>query len=174
MRATDLLMEEHLLIERGLRTLLALAERGKPGLEITAVLSFLSEFADGHHHAKEEKILFPALEEAGFPADAGPVAVMLHEHDVGRAFIAQMRANAALDTEQARRAFRDAAKQYVDLLSQHISKENNVLFRLADNAIQGQDRRRVEEDFDTYESGAQPVRSRHQQELEKLASSVGT
>jgi hemerythrin-like domain-containing protein len=174
MRATDLLMEEHLLIERGLRTLLALAERGKPGPEITAVLSFLSEFADGHHHAKEEKILFPALEEAGFPADSGPVAVMLHEHDMGRGFIAQMRQNAALDTDEARRAFREAAKGYADLLSQHISKENNVLFRMADNAIQGPDRRRVEEDFDTYENGAQAVRSRHQTELEKLASSVGT
>jgi hemerythrin-like domain-containing protein len=91
MRATDLLMEEHLLIERALRMLVSLAERGKPGLEIASVLSFLTEFADGHHHNKEEKILFPALEEAGFPSDDGPVAVMLHEHTLGRSLIASLR-----------------------------------------------------------------------------------
>ena len=174
MRATDLLMEEHLLIERGLRTLLALAERGRPGPEIASVLLFLSEFADGHHHAKEENILFPAMEEAGFPRDDGPVAVMLQEHDLGRSLIARMRELAPLETDAARAGFRDAAKQYVELLGQHISKENNVLFRMADNAIQGPERRQVEEDFDTYESGAQAVRSKHEKELEKVASSVGT
>jgi len=172
MRATDLLMEEHLLIERALRMLLSVAERGKPGPEVTSVLSFLSEFADGHHHAKEEKILFPALEEAGFPADSGPVAVMLHEHDLGRSLIARMRELSKLDSDAARAGFRDAAKQYATLLSDHISKENDVLFKIADRAIEGPDRRRVEEDFDTYEAGAQAVRTRHQQELEKLEHSL--
>ncbi len=173
MRATDLLMEEHLLIERGLRMLLSLAERGKPGPEIASVLSFLSEFADGHHHAKEEKILFPAMEEAGFPSDDGPVAVMLHEHDLGRSLIARMREFSMLDSETTRSAFRDAATQYAELLGQHIQKENNVLFMLADRAIAGPERRRVEQEFDTFESGAGEVRTRHQQELEKLERSSG-
>jgi hemerythrin-like domain-containing protein len=173
MRATDLLMEEHLLIERALRMLVSLAERGKPGPEIASVLSFLSEFADGHHHAKEEKILFPALEEAGFPSDDGPVAVMLHEHDLGRSLIARMRELSPLDSEAARVGFREAAAQYAELLGQHIHKENEVLFRLADRALEGPERRRVEEEFDAYESGAQKVRSKHQQELEKLERSAG-
>ena len=172
MRATDLLMEEHLLIERALRMLVSLADRGRPGPEIAAVLSFLSEFADGHHHDKEEKILFPAMEEAGFPRDDGPLAVMLHEHDLGRALIARMRELSPLETDAAREEFRSSARQYTELLSQHIQKENNVLFRMADRAIEGPDRRRVEEEFDTYESGAQAVRSKHQRELESLEESV--
>lgn len=173
MRATDLLMEEHLLIERALRMLVSLAERGKPGPEIASVLSFLSEFADGHHHDKEEKILFPALEEAGFPSDDGPVAVMLHEHDLGRSLIARLRELSPLESETARAGFREAAVQYAELLRQHIHKENEVLFRLADGAIEGPERRRVEEEFDAYENGAQEVRSKHQQELEKLERSAG-
>ena len=168
MRATDLLMEEHLLIERALRMLVSLAERGKAGPEVASVLSFLSEFADGHHHAKEEKILFPAMEEAGFPSDDGPVAVMLHEHDMGRSLIGRLRELSQLDSDAARAGFRDAATQYAELLRQHIHKENEVLFRLADRAIEGPERRRVEEEFDAYESGAQKVRSKHQQELEKV------
>jgi hemerythrin-like domain-containing protein len=173
MRATDLLMEEHLLIERALRMLLSLAERGKPGPEIAAALSFLSEFADGHHHAKEEEILFPALEEAGFPRDGGPVAVMLHEHDLGRSLIVRMRELSTLESELARAGFREAAKQYAELLGQHIQKENEVLFRLADRALEGAERRRVEEQFDAYESGASAVRSKHQRALENLERSSG-
>jgi hemerythrin-like domain-containing protein len=172
MRATDLLMEEHLLIERALRMLLAVAERGRPGPEITSVLSFLSEFADGHHHAKEEAILFPALEEAGFPREAGPLAVMLQEHDLGRALITRLREFSAMDSEAARSGFREAARQYVSLLSDHISKENSVLFRLADQAIEGPERRRVEEEFDTYESGAQAIRKKHEQGLRDLENTV--
>jgi hypothetical protein len=37
----------------------------------------------------------------------------------------------------------------------------------------GPERRRVEEEFDTFESGAAEVRSKHQQELEKLERSSG-
>jgi len=172
MRATELLMEEHLLIERALRMLLQLAERGKPGPEIASVLSFLSEFADGHHHAKEEQILFPALEEAGFPRDDGPVAVMLHEHDLGRSLIARMRELSPLESEAARKGFLDAAGQYAELLSQHIQKENNVLFRMAERAIDGPERQRVEEAFDAYESSAEAVRGKHQRQLEALERGV--
>jgi hemerythrin-like domain-containing protein len=168
MRATELLMEEHQLIERALRMLLRLAERGKPGPEIASVLSFLSEFADGHHHAKEEQILFPALEEAGFPRDDGPVAVMLHEHDLGRSLIARMRELSPLESDAARAGFRDAAQQYAELLSQHIQKENDVLFRMAERAIDGPERERLEEAFSSYESAAEAVRSKHQRELEAL------
>jgi hemerythrin-like domain-containing protein len=174
MRAIELLMEEHLLIERGLRALLLLAERGKPGPEIASVLSFLSEFADGHHHAKEEKILFPAMEEAGFPHDDGPLAVMLHEHDLGRALIARMRELSPLESDAARTGFRDAARQYAELLSQHIQKENTVLFQMAERAIQRPEQLRVDEEFDSYESGAQEVRSRQQRELERVAAALGT
>jgi hemerythrin-like domain-containing protein len=92
---------------------------------------------------------------------------MLHEHDLGRSLIARMREFSPLDSEAARGGFRDAAAQYAELLGQHIQKENNVLFMLADRALEGPERRRVEEEFDTFESGAAEVRSKHQQELER-------
>jgi NDP-sugar pyrophosphorylase family protein len=43
---------------------------------INRVLSFFRDFADLHHHAKEEGILFPAMEAAGLPHDAGPLAII--------------------------------------------------------------------------------------------------
>lgn len=173
MRATSSLMEEHEIILRGLRVLEALASRAAAGAELPAqavngVLDFLSGFADAHHHGKEEGILFPAMEEAGFPRDGGPLAVMLDEHQQGRALIATLREAAAKPDA----AFARAARAYAALLSQHIEKENQVLFHLADQALAGEDRRRVEEAFDEYERAAGACRANHEQAIARLAKDV--
>ncbi|HET7784454.1 MAG TPA: hemerythrin domain-containing protein [Myxococcales bacterium] len=159
MRATQLLMEEHEIILRGLRVLEALADRAIKGAEVPAravdqALDFLGQFADLHHHHKEEEILFPALEEAGVPGEGGPVGVMLHEHDQGRKLISALRAAAAGAAGDAasRARFADTARAYSALLSGHIEKENHVLFPMADQALQGQERRRVDEEFDAFEN----------------------
>src|SRR5512136_1599035 len=57
---------------------------------LEGLLEFLRLFADRCHHGKEEDLLFPKLGEKGFPPNAGPVAVMLHEHEQGRALIRTM------------------------------------------------------------------------------------
>ena len=36
------------------------------------------------HHTKEEKSLFPALEQAGMPTNMGPIAMMLMDHQRSR------------------------------------------------------------------------------------------
>jgi len=50
-------------------------------------VKFIREYADGYHHAKEEDILFDVMEQHGFSKQAGPVAVMLWEHDEGRKLV---------------------------------------------------------------------------------------
>ena len=176
MRATQLLMEEHEIILGGLRVLNALADRASRGLEVPAkavseMLEFLSQFADTHHHHKEEEILFPALEEAGFPRDGGPVGVMLHEHVQGRELIAALRAAAphASGDAAGRSRFADAARAYTALLSGHIDKENHVLFPMADRAIGGAELRRVEEEFDAFELASAARRARQESAIALLA-----
>jgi hemerythrin-like domain-containing protein len=145
MEATDVLMEEHRIIERLLDSLDLAADRlesGKPvrpGFFIEAA-EFIRGFADGCHHRKEEGFLFPALEAAGMPRDGGPVGVMLHEHDTGRALTKAMReaAERLQDGDApAKSAVAENARGYAALLRQHIQKENMILFRMADRFIQG-------------------------------------
>ena len=176
MRATQLLMEEHEIILRGLRVLEALADRAARGVEVPAkavgeTLDFLSQFADIHHHHKEEEILFPALEEAGIPTDGGPVGVMLQEHVQGRALISALRATAprAAADAAARAQFAGAARAYTALLSAHIDKENQVLFPMADQAIVGADLRRVEEEFDAFEVASAARRTQQEGVVARLA-----
>ena len=66
--------------------------RGKiaGGDDIDALLEFFRVFVDKCHHGKEEKLLFPALEEVGVGKEGGPIGVMLDEHRQGRELVGAM------------------------------------------------------------------------------------
>jgi hemerythrin-like domain-containing protein len=138
MTATDDLRAEHEGILRMLDILRAIATRlgagrNVPVAQLEGILDFLKVFADKCHHGKEEDILFPALEAAGMAHDNGPIAVMLHEHTLGRGHIRDMAA--ALAENAGLAAFAGPALAYVELLTQHIAKENNVLFPMAERLL---------------------------------------
>jgi hemerythrin-like domain-containing protein len=142
MEATDILIREHDLILRGLRVLERMARAANAGTDIPAddarlMIEFIRKFADGRHHAKEEGVLFPAMQAAGIPGQGGPIGMMLMEHDQGRTAVRLMdEAVSAFGSDQAAlEAFARAAFDYTTLLSNHIYKENNVLFRMADQVI---------------------------------------
>ena len=142
MKATEILIREHDLILRGIRVLEAMARLANAGTAVPAadarvIIEFIRKFADGIHHAKEEGVLFPAMQAAGIPNQGGPIGMMLTEHDEGRAAVRKMdEAVSAFGTGPAAlEAFSRAAFDYSTLLSNHIFKENNVLFRMADQVI---------------------------------------
>jgi hemerythrin-like domain-containing protein len=140
MKPTDILKEEH----RGIELMLSILERmcrkldAKERIDLNHLeqaLGFLKGFADKCHHMKEENLLFPALEKAGFSKEAGPVAVMLHEHTLGRKYIAAMTEELSAMRRGAVDAsprFVEAARGYSALLTEHIAKEDNVLFPMAE------------------------------------------
>lgn len=55
------------------------------------------------------------------------------------------------DSPEARQQFVNTARLYRALLSQHIQKEDNVLFALAENVLNAQDDASLTERFDTHE-----------------------
>ncbi len=143
MRPTEILSHEHRVIEWVLGCLDAMAERCErdgrlDGESARQSIDFLRAFADRCHHAKEENELFPLLESRGFSADAGPTAVMRAEHTQGRSLIAAMEqaipAAAAADVA-GRRAWVEAARRYSILLRDHIQKEDECLFPMADQTL---------------------------------------
>jgi hemerythrin-like domain-containing protein len=159
MRATDILMQEHEVILRVLAAMDAAAdrlERGgtmRPGFFLDAA-DFIKGFADGCHHRKEEGVLFKAMAAHGIPEGGGPIAVMLAEHEQGRALTRAMRAAAErLDQgdQVARVELVRAARGYAGLLRQHIAKENGILFPMANQVIPAGEHDRVADDFEHVE-----------------------
>ena len=135
----DLLMTEHRLIEQVLDSLAGCAGELSAGAavertDLAPFVEFVRDFADAGHHAKEEDVLFEVMVRSGFPAGGGPVAVMLAEHDQGRAITAVV-----AETAEATGPFADGdAPRLLDAatalqahLRQHIVKEDQVLYPMA-------------------------------------------
>jgi hemerythrin-like domain-containing protein len=153
--ATALLSEEHRIIERVLAVMDELTRRPLPETRDSwkKALEFVRGFADGCHHFKEEKVLFPALEEHGIPVDGGPVGMMLMEHDEGRGYVRSMLAALEdADTERAQQTLIDNAKSYIRLLELHIEKEDDVLFKIADETIPGGEQKELLHAFEEHEA----------------------
>jgi len=140
---TQALVDEHRLILR----MIALLEKNAPRTAAADYrnwqfyldgVDFIRKYADRFHHAKEEDVLFDALVKNGMPRENSPVAAMLMEHDQGRAFVLAMEtaAREALDGLAGREAaIAENALAYAALLRDHIAKEDDILYPLAERVI---------------------------------------
>jgi hemerythrin-like domain-containing protein len=148
---TTALVHEHDLIKR----MLTLLERNAPRTEEGSYsdyrfyldgVDFIRNYADRFHHAKEEDVLFAALIASGMPREHSPVAAMLMEHEQGRAFVMAMEeaAQAALAGKPGQeRLIAANALAYVALLREHIAKEDDILYPLAERIIPAEGREEI-------------------------------
>ncbi len=164
MKPTEILMQEHRVIEQVLNCLEMICVRPELGVEdqrsIQDILYFLKNFADLCHHGKEENRLFPLLEAKGFSKDAGPTAVMRKDHVEGRNFIQEM--SASLEAWKKGNAnslgsLKRAARGYIALLRDHIQKEDHCLWPMANACLTEEEQIQLEKDFHHVESHEMPA-----------------
>jgi len=172
MSATERLRAEHEEILRALQVLEKVAgevkaEPAKAKARAEAIVGYLSGFADELHHTKEERLLFPALHQAGLPKEGGPIAVMLTEHDQGRALVAEMRA-ALGHLDSRAEAFASAAASFGSLLHNHIAKENGILFPMADRVLQPAKAQQIARDIAAYDDAEREAHAAHRAALSRL------
>jgi len=159
MKATQQLKEEH----EGIKLMLKIIEKITTELEagkelnrahFQKIIDFIIGFADKCHHGKEEEILFPALVKHGIPDEGGPIAVMLNEHQQGRDFI-KLLSSAFKEYEGGNKSsvsdIVSSSRGYVHLLRNHIEKENNILFSMADRALNEKEQSEMFEAFEQME-----------------------
>ena len=118
------------------------------------ILEFLKVFVDQCHHGKEEKLLFPAMEEAGIPREGGPLGVMFYEHDQGRSYVQGLRSGVEDyrgGKDNAIAEISKYARNYGQLLTAHINKENNVLYVMAERVLSSDKMAEMAKSFATIE-----------------------
>lgn len=174
----EVLRSEHQVILRVVNVLRRLVDRSRRGygFERAAFRScgeFMRLFADACHHAKEEELLFPVLEGRGIPRDGGPIGVMLHEHRLARAHTKEM--IAALDQcERGEPGAQDsclqAAQSYIDLLTAHIDKEDNILFSMGDRVMGDDDQAALSGQF--CKVGCRTFGGKRKEELARIADEL--
>ncbi len=178
MEAIETLMTEHRLIERACDALVGFADdvlrkEADDRAELGRFVTFIREFADGCHHGKEEDILFAAMVQAGFPRHGGPIAVMLMEHDEGRAHVRALRALAEQERawgEEDRRTLAEHAQGYAGLLRQHLHKEDSILYPMAEQHLSPERMAEVTEACERYEE--QKTGSGEHERLNRLAEEL--
>jgi hemerythrin-like domain-containing protein len=180
MEATDILMEEHRIIERVLSALETQARRAQAGTAVRAgffrdATAFFRNFADSCHHRKEEEPFLMAMMDAGLSNQTGPIAIMLAEHEQSRTYNRSIeKAARALDRGEA--SARDDlirnALEFVAFLRQHIRRENEFLFPMANRLVPPQAQVKLSVEFERFErdeigAGVHQKYHRLAEELEK-------
>lgn len=115
------------------------------------LIYFLKTFADKCHHGKEEDYLFKEMVARGIPNEGGPIGVMLQDHRIGREYISSM--GKSLESKDLV-SFKTNAAKYRDHMRNHIDKENNALFIMADRVL---DTARQDQLFDKFEAHEETV-----------------
>ncbi len=159
MLPTEDLIHEHKAIKIMLSIMSKIAEdiktnKGVDLHDIEKIIDFLKTFADKCHHGKEEAALFPALVLAGIQNENGPIGVMLYEHTIGRRYIKELSMgveNSKIDNTNTGELIAASLTNYVILLQNHIQKEENILFPMANKVLNEQIQKEIFKHFEKIE-----------------------
>lgn len=136
---TAMLKEEHQSVLQKLDTLEEVTRHLDKKGEIAAQLKELASFFKTDfwvHFTKEEEALFPEIEKF-IPRESGPIGIMLIEHEDLRKTNSQLQPAIDVylkgsDNAEAKGMIQRYGTHFIELLRNHIDKENNILFMMAD------------------------------------------
>lgn len=142
--------------------------------DIQKMFSFIKEYADQHHHGKEEAFLFDEMIAAiGETADKLITHGMLVEHDFGRLYVSNtLAAVSAYKAGDHTRKIDIIANAiaYAELLKRHIDKEDRVVFMLAERELPEAILDKMNQQAEAFEQEHGSRASKHLKTLEVLSS----
>jgi len=135
MKCTDLVIQDHEILRRGLSILDGMVSKLEEGArieiaDVVSIMKFLRLFGDQYHQNTEENILFPALMCAA-PQESA-LAQILSEHSEDRRLVNAienaLKFKVGID-------FVRSSRQLSVLLRSHLDKEDTVLGLIAEKAL---------------------------------------
>lgn len=126
-----------------------------PSADLERLLGYMDTFVTRCHHAKEEQLLYPALEEAGVERDGGPLEIMAAEHELEGNFLQGMNDAAARYVNgdmQAGHMIAQYARDYAALLSRDMEQEDQIIYPLAEQRLAQPRQADLIEKFDDLET----------------------
>jgi hemerythrin-like domain-containing protein len=176
-KPTDMLEEEHYVIQRVVSTFAVLAEELEAGRDVEPetlqeIVEFMRTFADKCHHGKEETHLFPLLESKGVPVRGCPIGILTVEHQRGRALVSALASAIETymkDRESASRSLIQTLRSLTELYPGHIWKEDYLLFPMTNKILDVDEQNNLRQMFLMVEKEIGPdVHQRFEQLAEKL------
>lgn len=160
---TEVLKDEHKNILMVIKALLeecdSLEKDGKINQDFfKKTAEFIQGYADSYHHAKEEDILFKELCGSDVKMHCNPTGQMLLEHDLGRGYVRGLKDG--LDKENVQEIVKNA-RAYAKLLSDHIYKEDNILYPMAEEALSEKQKLEMNKKFSRVEKKQKDKKKRY-------------
>ncbi len=163
MDAIQLMIDEHINIKRMLTVVRNASFKVMNGSEIcyedfAEMIDFIRNYADNHHHGKEEKMLFNRMiDEIGVVGEKLVKYGMLIEHDLGRLFMQDL--EIALEKVKNGDEFSKIdvianAVGYTNLLTRHIDKEDTVVYEFAKKQLSEDTINIINTECETFEENA--------------------
>jgi hemerythrin-like domain-containing protein len=180
-RPTEMLEEEHHVIQKVVSAMAVLAEQletgENPNLEVFSnIVEFMRTYADKCHHGKEETHLFPLLEKKGVPARGCPLGILIAEHQRGRTLVSGLAGAVEAYTKEgpsARKTLLDNLRGLMDLYPNHIWKEEYLLFPMTNKVLNSQEQGELQEKFERVEKDiGTDVHHRLEELAEKLDKKI--
>lgn len=177
MNAIEMMNEEHSYITRMLKVVRKISFRILNGEDVNyddfdSIIDFISNYADGHHHKKEEDILFnKMIEHIGEIAEKFVKQGMLVEHDFGRLYmrdLEQALVRLKAGDEEAKLDVISNAISYTHLLERHIDKEDRVIYKFAQRELNEEVLNLIDKECREYEANNLQEKDRCISVLEKL------
>lgn len=183
MDSISLMVEEHRNIKRMLAVVRKYCSGILKGQEIEyqdffKIIDFIRNYADNHHHGKEEKMLFNRMaEELGPAAEKLVTHGMLVEHDLGRLYTKQLEEaviKVLSGDEEAKPDVIGNAMSYADLLNRHIDKEDKVVYEFARNNLAEETLSKINDESYAFEEKAREenVQEKYLELLDQLELKV--
>ncbi len=178
-RATQILEDEHHLIQQVVGAMAALADRvtGGEGVDremLVNVAEFMGVFVEKCHHEKEEQHLFPLLAAKGVPVAGCPIGMLSHEHQSAAKLSADLAAAVEgylKDPAGTGPSLATVLRSVVSLMPTHIWKEDYLLFPMTDKILNDREQEGLVEQFEGVERGIGPdVHHRFEQLAVELAA----
>ena len=148
-KPTMILSDEHKNILKVIASVLKKCDEIEAGKEIDKeffikAVDFIKNYADKFHHSKEEDILFLELNKEGVLDHCNPIEQMLHEHGLGREFVKGL--SESVKKGDKKELIKNA-RGYCELLQEHIFKEDNILYPMADTSLSEETQKIIFEKF---------------------------
>ncbi|GIM27438.1 hemerythrin [Clostridium polyendosporum] len=166
MNAIDLMIEEHKNIKRMLQVIRKYSYKVLKGEEIDyndffKIIDFVRNYADKHHHGKEESMLFNKMQDELNQAIKKTIQYgMLVEHDLGRFYTTSLEKSineVKSGNDEARLDVIANAISYAELLNRHIDKEDKILYKFARENLSRESLEQLEKQCREFEEEAEKV-----------------
>ena len=181
MNAIDIMISEHTNVKRILKVARALCANILEKDEVLyddfeSLIYIIRNYADTHHHQKEEQILFDIMiKNLGELAEKVVRHGMMVEHDYGRLYVKNLEI-ALNEVKSGNNEYKldiiANAVSYTNLLERHIDKEDRVVFTFANRELSKELLQQIDRDCMIYEEKHSETRDKCINILEDLENKL--